>query len=124
MPQQLVVLQAMYTDGFESHDVTHFVNQFVIDNQLTFILNDQTLPHRIQSKRIKLLLIKYQIPSGTYAAYVLQDDLLVINLDSEGYDLSPGELEFVCSAYGNERKHQNIMNKMKHYQYFKWSISP
>ncbi|AHV95128.1 helix-turn-helix domain-containing protein [Paenibacillus sabinae] len=120
MPQQLVVLQAIYTDGCESHDVTHFVNQFVIDNHLTFFLNDHTLPHRIRSNRIKLLLIKYQIPSGTYAAYVLQDSLLAINLDSEGFNLPSGELEFVFAAYGNEQKHQNIMNKMKHYQYFKW----
>lgn len=120
MPQQLVVLNAAYTDGHESHDVTHFVNQFVVGNHLTLTVNDQTFPNRINSNRIKLLLIKYQIPSGTYTTFVLQDSLLTLELNIEGYMAQPKELEFVYASYGNEQTNRNILGKMRHYQYFKW----
>ncbi|MRN56673.1 helix-turn-helix domain-containing protein [Paenibacillus monticola] len=120
MPQQLVVLYAAYTDGHENHDVTHFINQFVIGNHLALTVNEQTFPSCINSSRIKLLLIKYQIPSGTYTTYVLQDSLLVIDLKTEGYAVQPRELEFVFASYGNEQINRNVLGKMKHYQYFKW----
>ncbi|WP_052087892.1 helix-turn-helix domain-containing protein [Paenibacillus wynnii] len=120
IPQRLVVLNAVYTDGHESHDVTHFVNQFVAGNHLTLTVNDQTFPNRINSKRIKLLLIKYQIPSGTYMTFVLQDRLLMLDLTIEGYMAQPKELEFVYASYGNEQTNRNVLGKMRHYQYFKW----
>ncbi|NUU61587.1 helix-turn-helix domain-containing protein [Paenibacillus agri] len=120
MPQQLVVLYAAYTDGHESHDVTHFINQFVVGNRLTLAVNEQTFPNRINSNRTKLLLIKYQTPSGTFATYVQQNNQLVLDLKTEGYPLQPKELEIVFAAYGNEQTNQNVLSKMKHYEYFKW----
>ncbi|MFC3750284.1 helix-turn-helix domain-containing protein [Paenibacillus sp. GCM10012306] len=120
MPQQLVVLYAAYTDGHESHDVTHFVNQFVVGNHLTLTVNEQTFPSRINSNRTKLLLIKYQTPSGTYATYVQQNNQLVLDLNTEGYPLQPKGLNIVLATYGNEQANQNVLAKMEHYEYFKW----
>lgn len=120
MPQELVILTAMYTDGLEFHDVTHFVNQFVIGNRLTLTFYDQTFPIDMNNDRLKVLLIKYQTPTGTYSTYVLKDQFLSIDVHSQDYIFNHGELEFLFAAYGNERNNHNVLHKMKHYQYFQW----
>ncbi|GIP52661.1 helix-turn-helix domain-containing protein [Paenibacillus vini] len=120
MPQELIILSACYTDGQESHEVTHFLNQFVVGNQLTFPVSEQTLPFKIQSDRLKVLLVKYETPSGVYSDYALKGDTLTIGIDSQTFMTKDGELDFIFAAYGNETAYLNVMKKMTHLQYFRW----
>lgn len=41
LPQELTVLSAVYTDGNEQIDVTHWINQLITGNKLTLSLSDQ-----------------------------------------------------------------------------------
>ncbi|MCE3198239.1 helix-turn-helix domain-containing protein [Paenibacillus sonchi] len=120
LPQKLVVLSAVYTDGQAAYDVTHFVNQLIVGNRLNLVVNKLTFPESIKSDRLKLLLLKYETPSGVYATYVFNDDLLTIDLHSTGYASSPSELDIVFAAYGNEQANRNVLNKIKHYEFFQW----
>ncbi|OKP91289.1 hypothetical protein A3842_02940 [Paenibacillus sp. P3E] len=120
LPQKLVVLSAVYTDGQEAYDVTHFVNQFVVGSRLNLAVSKLTFPESIKSDRLKLLLLKYETPSGVYATYVLNDNLLTLDIHSTGYAASQSELDIVFAAYGNERASRNVLNKMQHYAFFQW----
>lgn len=122
MPQELIILAAYYTDGQESHEVTHFVNQFVVGNQLTFPVSEQTLPFQIQSDRIKVLLVKYETPAGVYSSYAVKGATLQIGIevDSHSFKAKDGELDFIYAAYGNETAYLDVMKKMRHLQYFRW----
>lgn len=122
MPQELVILTAIYTDGLEDHDVTHFVNQFVVGNRLTLTVCDQIFPNYMDNDRTKLLLIKYQTPTGIYSTYIMKDNLLSIDIYSKEYTFKTGELEYLFASYGNELNNQNVLKKMKHYHYFKWDV--
>jgi len=121
LPQELVILSALYTDGHEEHDVTHFVNQFVTGNRLALTVSDHIFPKYMNSSRLKLLLIKYQTPTGIFSTYALKGTLLEIDLYTKDPVCHSEELEFVTAVYGNELNHCNVLNKMKHYQYFHWN---
>ncbi|QSF45330.1 helix-turn-helix domain-containing protein [Paenibacillus tianjinensis] len=120
LPQELTVLSAVYTDGYEQQDVTHFVNQFITGSKLTLAISDQIFPQSIHSDRCKLLIVKYETPAGIYSTYVLKDQHLAIDVHSKGYTLGKSELEIVHAAYGNEHASRDVLGKMKHYAYFQW----
>lgn len=120
LPQELTVLSAVYTDGYEQQDVTHFVNQFITGSKLNLAISDQSFPDSIHSDRAKLLIVKYETPAGIYSTYVLKDQLLAIDVHSKGYTLGKSELEIVHAAYGNELASRDVLGKMKHYAYFLW----
>ncbi|CAH1219170.1 hypothetical protein PAECIP111892_04677 [Paenibacillus auburnensis] len=44
LPQELTVLSAVYTDGYQQQDVTHFVNQFITGSKLSLTISDQSFP--------------------------------------------------------------------------------
>ena len=120
LPQELTVLSAVYTDGYEQQDVTHFVNQFITGNKLILTVSDLSFPDSLHSDRAKLLIVKYETPAGIYATYVLKDQLLEIDVHSKGYTLGKSELEIVHAAYGNALASRDVLKKMKHYAYFQW----
>ncbi|MDF9840790.1 MULTISPECIES: helix-turn-helix transcriptional regulator [unclassified Paenibacillus] len=121
LPQELAVLSAVYTDGNEQQDVTHWVNQLITGNTLTLSLGDQFFQGLLQSDRAKLLLVKYGTPSGIYLTFVLKGQLLQIDVHSQDYPLGKSGLTFVHAAYGNERAGRDVLQKMKHYAYFEWT---
>ncbi|WP_249901589.1 helix-turn-helix transcriptional regulator [Paenibacillus sp. PK3_47] len=120
LPQELAVLSAVYTDGNEHLDVTHFINQFITGNQLSLTISDQTFPYNLHSDRPKLLIVKYETPSGIYSNYVLMDQHLVIDTHSKGYQTGSNKLEIIYAAYGNDLACRDVLSKMKHYAYFQW----
>ncbi|WP_058301144.1 helix-turn-helix domain-containing protein [Gorillibacterium timonense] len=120
MPQELIILSAVYTDGSESHDVTSYLNSFITGSRLTFPVNEHTLPYELSGDRIKVLLVKYELPSGIHAAYVRKGKSLAIDSTAPGVPLQPGELIVMDAFYGNEQAHRNVMKKLQHYQYFRW----
>lgn len=115
-----MVLSAIYTDGQQELDVTHFVNQFVTSNRLSLIAGDQVFPQSLDGDRLKLLLITYETPAGIYSTYVLKDQLLVIDLHSTGYVSGGNELQILLANYGNEQASRSVLQKMKHYEHFRW----
>lgn len=119
-PQELIVLQAIYTDGQAEQDVTHFVNQFITGSTLSLTVSELTFPQSIQSERLKLLLIKYETPSGIRSAYALNGQSLTLDVHSKGYPASNSGLDIVYAAYGNERANVNVQKKLKHYAFFQW----
>lgn len=121
LPQELVVLSAIYTDGQQELDVTQFVNHFVTSNRLSLIAGNQTFPQSLDSDRPKLLLVTYETPAGTYSTYVLKDQLLAIDLHSTGYTCGGNELQIILANYGNERANRSVLQKMKHYEHFRWN---
>lgn len=120
LPQELVVLSALYTDGNEAHDVTHYVNPFVTGNRLTLTVSDHSFPASLSSDRTKVLIVSYETPSGIYSTYVLKDQLLSIDVHSKGYTSGKSGLEIVYASYGNELIHRDVLKKMQHYDFFQW----
>lgn len=124
LPQELFILQAIYTDGVESHEVTAYINQFVSADRLVFHWNEQSLPVVIPNDRIKVLLLKFQTPVGTYYTYSQPDSTLTLDCQSTGCQTNPnpadGELLLIHSVYGNKHHYLNVMQKLEHYRYFRW----
>ncbi|WNS41999.1 helix-turn-helix transcriptional regulator [Paenibacillus sp. MMS20-IR301] len=122
LPQELVVLSAVYTDGQSELDVTQFVNQFVTGNRLSLSVGDQTFPQPLTSDRMKLLLVTYETPSGVYSAYVEKDQQLTLDIHSAGYTAEDKALRILYATYGNERAGRSVLNKLKHYEHFQWKF--
>ncbi|MNO55841.1 transcriptional repressor DicA [compost metagenome] len=120
LPQELFVLKAIYTDGHENHDITQYVNQFIVGNRLILHLSEQTVPVTISNDRMKVLLLKYETPSGVYYTYVPTGSSANLNLCSTGYSSVQDNLDIVYAVYGNHSKHLDVLRKIKHYKFFQW----
>lgn len=121
LPQELVVLSAICTDGQQELEVTRLVNPFVTSDRLSLIAGDHLFPAAWTNDRLKLLLVTYETPAGVYSTYVLKDQLLTIDAGSSGYSVSNGELQIIAAYYGNDRMNRNVLAKMKHYGHFRWN---
>ncbi len=131
MPKELLVLEALYTDGQTSVNVTQQVNSLVINNRLSLCVNSQLMgAPPIDSQRLKLLTVKYQSPAGIYFTFALQNQTVEIDL-SENADTKAAQrkscpaiakgFKLLGAFYGNEKAFASAMQKMEHYEYFKWS---
>lgn len=118
-PKELFVLEAVYTDGQTHVPVTRFVNDLVRGNELNIYVNTPFIGASIESDRLKILTVKFQTPKGIFFAYALQNENLALNKDSVGFT---GEkpLCIIGAYYGNEKEYSSAMQKMEHYEYFKW----
>lgn len=121
LPQELVVLSAIYTDGQQELDVTQLVNQFVASDRLSLIPGEHLFPHSWTDSRLKLLLVTYETPDGIYSTFVLKDQLLTIDIHSNGYVSTSDELQIIAAHYGNEQAYRSVADKMKHYEHFRWT---
>ncbi|QUL55250.1 helix-turn-helix transcriptional regulator [Paenibacillus tritici] len=121
LPQELVVLSAICTDGQQELDVTHLVNQFVASDRLSLVAGEPLFPHSWTDGRLKLLLVTYETPAGIYSTYVLKDQLLTIDVHSDGYTSGGNELQIIAANYGNEQANRSVTAKMKHYEHFRWT---
>lgn len=121
LPQKLVVLSAVCTDGQQELEVTRLVNPYVVSDRLSLMAGDHLFPGAWTSDRLKLLLVTYETPAGVYSTCVLKDQLLTIDVHSAGDCVTGGELQIIAAYYGNDRMNRNVLAKMKHYEHFRWN---
>lgn len=118
MPKELVILEAIYTDGLTSINVTQTVNNYVHDNKLNICINGQFIGTSLDSDRLKLMTVKYQILQGTYYVFALQNEML--RIDTTTGQCINTSYKLIGAYYGNTKEYVSAMQKMEHYEYFKW----
>ena len=123
MPKKLIVLNAVYSDGEKQFNVTQILNNHVIGNRLSILVNAQFLGVSLDTQRIGVLTVKYQTPNGTFFTYALQDEPLTIELTDVGY-AADTPFEIIGAYYGNKDERRPAMDRMKHYDYFRWNEIP
>ncbi len=118
-PKELLVLEAVYTDGQTGVSVTRILNDMVCGSRLTFCVNPSLMGASIESDRLKILTVKYETSEGIYYSYAVQNENLILDRKSISYT---GEKNFqiIGAYYGNEKGFSSCMQKMEHYEYFKW----
>lgn len=120
LPQELFVLKAIYTDGVDHHDITSYVNQFIVGSRLMLHLSEQSIPVTIPNDRMKVLLLKYETPAGVYYTYVPAGSSITLDAASTGYGSVPDGLDIVFAMYGNQLNHLDVLHKLEHYRFFQW----
>lgn len=123
LPRELFILEAVYTDGQISIPVTNFIDCRILDNTLSICVNSQFVGASIESDRLKLLTVKYQILDGTYFTYALQNEQLYIDKTTQHYRCDSA-FQIIGAYYGNEKKYLPALNKMEHFKYFNWDSIP
>lgn len=118
-PEELFILEAMYTDGQTQIPVTRFVNNMVRGNALNIYVNAPFVGASIESERLKVLTVKFQTPKGIYFSYALQNENLVLDKKSTCFT-GDKPFQIIDAYYGNEKEYASAMQKMEHYEYFKW----
>lgn len=118
-PRELFILEAIYTDGQTHIPVTRFVNDRVNDNTLDIYVNTPYIGASIESDRLKILTVKFQTPKGVYFAFAVQNENLILDKNSVCFS-GDKVFQIIGAYYGNEKGHFSAMQKMKHYEYFKW----
>ncbi len=120
IPQELFILDARYTCG-ESHIVvTDTLNRAVESNKLRFKAECPIGAHSVEGKAIFILALKYQTPEGNFYAFVPQGEILELDLSSKGFSAKKG-LKIIGAYYGIGKNYKSVMDKMQHYEYFKWN---
>lgn len=123
-PRELFILEAIYTDGRTHIPVTRFVNDLVRDNTLNIYVNPLFVGASLESDRLKILTVKFQTFDGTYFVYALQNQNLILDKKSGALNgCLAGEPSFLLAGayYGNEKEFSPVMQKMEHYEFFKWN---
>ena len=122
-PRELFILEAVYTDGQTQVSVTRHLNDLVRGNRLDIYVNTPFIGASIESDRLKILTVKYQTSEGIRFTYALQNENLI--LDGKRADHTGDKAFLVIGAYyGNEKEYSSAMQKMEHYEYFKWDRIP
>ena len=119
LPKELFILEAVYTDGMTHVPVTEFINRLVRDNTLNIYVNPLFVGAALDSDRLKVLTIKYRTPDGIYFTYALQNESLLLNHNSSHFHCDE-TFRIVDAYYGNQKEYLPAMQKMEHYEYFKW----
>lgn len=119
MPQELIILKAIFADGVTAYDVTRILNNNINGNKLYMAVNSMCMGIAIENSRVKVLTVKYQTPKGIYYDYKLENQFLSINIVDEGYKQEPS-LQLIGAYYGNKDDFRDCMVKMQHYEYFNW----
>ncbi|MCM1025195.1 MAG: helix-turn-helix domain-containing protein [Roseburia sp.] len=122
-PRELFVLKAVYTDGQTHIPVTQFVNDMVRDNVLSVYVNESFLGISLETGRLKVLTIKYQTPEGVFFSYALQGNSLILSRENS-YTPNYRSLKIIDAYYGNDKDFSSAMQKIKHYEYFRWNKIP
>lgn len=120
VPQELVILDARYTCGDSYIVITETLNRAVDGNQLKFKAACPIGSNFVESPAVFVLTVKYQTPNGTYYAFVPQGETLELDLSSKGLTAKDG-FKIVGAYYGIGEKYKSVMQKMQHYEYFKWN---
>ena len=120
IPQELVILDARYTCGGSCIVVTDIINRAVDSNKLRFKAEFPVGGNFAPVAAVFVLTVKYQTPDGTFFTFVPQGESLELDLTSEGSAVKNG-FEIVGAYYGIGGKYKSVMDKMQHYEYFKWN---
>lgn len=118
-PRELFILEAFYTDGETHIPVTRFLDNMVRDNTLNVCVNGSLVGASIDSDRLKILTVKFQMPKGIGYAYALQNECLILDRKGADYE-GDREFQIIGAYYGNAGEYSCAMQKMEHYEYFKW----
>ncbi|MCI9220913.1 MAG: helix-turn-helix transcriptional regulator [Lachnospiraceae bacterium] len=118
-PRELFILEAVYTDGETQIPVTRALDNLVRDNVLDIYVNPAFIGASMESDRLKVLTVKFQTPAGVGFSYALQNENLTLDKKSAGFE---GDRPFwiIGAYYGNEKEYFCAMQKLEHYEYFKW----
>ncbi|MDE7211777.1 MAG: helix-turn-helix domain-containing protein [Lachnospiraceae bacterium] len=119
LPKELFILEAVYTDGQTNIPVTHSVNALVRSNTLNIYVNQQFIGAEIKGERLKLLTVKYQTPKGIFFSYAMENESLLLDKESSGFT-NDAPFRMIGAWYGNAQNVSTAMQKMEHYEYFKW----
>ena len=120
IPQELVILGAKYTCGDGYIVITDALNHAVDGNKLKFKAECPIGGHSVEGPAVFVMTVKYQTPDGTYYAFVPQGETLELDLESKGYT-TKNKFEIVGAYYGIGNEYKSVMQKMEHYEYFKWN---
>lgn len=118
-PRELFILEAVYTDGKTHIPVTRFLDDMVRDNTLDIYVNTPFVGVSIEDGRLKILTVKFQTPEGIFFTHAVQNEPLFMNKKSGG-STDDKAFQIIGAYYGNENKYSSVMQKMEHYEYFKW----
>lgn len=117
-PRELVILEAIYTDGQQVVNVTQFVMNFVRDNMLHISVTPNFVGTTIDSDRLKVLTVKYSTPEGVSFTHAVQEE--VLNIDTSAGQTNEKPFRLIGAYYGGQGGWSDAMKKMEHYEYFKW----
>jgi transcriptional regulator with XRE-family HTH domain len=123
VPQELVILNAIFTDGVTEVDVTRNLNNNINGNKLYVAVNAQFMGVTFDSNRINVLVVKYQTPDGIFFDYKLENQYLSIDLENKTF-VNGSPMDIIGAFYGNREDLRDCMVKMKHYDYFQWNEIP
>ena len=118
-PRELFILEAVYTDGQTEASVTRFLDTMVRDNALNIPVNEAFMGDSIISERLKILTVKFQTAEGIRYAYALQNESLILDRKSTDFK-EEDTFRIIGAYYGNAGAYSCAMQKMEHYEYFKW----
>lgn len=118
-PRELFILEAVYTDGQTEASVTRFLDNMVRDNALNIPVHEAFMGASIDSERLKILTVKYQTAEGIWYAYALQNGNLILDRKSTDFE-EEDRFRIIGAYYGNAGAYSCAMQKMEHYEYFKW----
>lgn len=118
-PKELLILEAVYTDGQTQVPVTRPLNDLVRGSRLEVCVNPSLMGTAIESDRLKILTVKYETSEGIRFSCAVQNEKLILDRKSISYT---GERAFqiIGAYYGNEKEFSSCMQKMEHYEFFKW----
>ncbi len=119
IPQKLMILEAKYTCGDSYIVVTDIMNRAVDGNTLNFKAQCPIGNHTVEGYAVFVLTVKYQTPDGTFYTFVPQGETMKLDLSSKGLTAKNG-FEIVGAYYGISNEYKPVMEKMRHYEYFKW----
>ena len=125
IPQELFILDAKYTCGNDYIVITDVLNRAVNGNSLLFTAKCPISGNSLEGSEVFVLTVKYRTPDGTYYAFIPQGETLELNLSSKGLETPKTDdgnptIEIVGAYYGIGNKYKSVMQKMQHYEYFKW----
>lgn len=136
-PREILILEAVYTDGQTQVPITRFLNGLVRNKDISIPVNETFLGASIPGDRLKVLTIKYQTPEGIFFSYALQNNMLTLDNrtpvlsqdaavpDGESVCYGDGQsFQIIGAWYGNEKAFSSVMRKMMHYEYFNWDKIP
>lgn len=119
IPQELLILDARYTCGDSCIVVTDAVNRAALGNTLKFKAECPIGGHSVTGSAVFVLTVKYQTPEGTYYDFTPQGETLELDIHSKGFTAKSG-FEILGAYYGVGEQYKSVLQKMEHYEYFKW----
>ena len=109
MPQELIILSAVYSDGQTHIDVTREISKYVNGNRLNVMVGAQYIGANIENRRVCVLAIKYQTPAGIFYAFGAQNENLTVDLDSKEITANDN-FNIIGAYYGTSSNYRDCMD--------------